>query len=108
MNWNRMTQKRYFLMIGVFVIVAGFFGLFALCIAVGTHGGSDRAAVAIYTAVFAAVFTALFSSLVGFLAREFAQPPNPNYPRIKHLRIAGKYAPTGAAAVGVSPLHIDK
>ncbi|MBZ5502770.1 MAG: hypothetical protein LAN59_11120 [Acidobacteriia bacterium] len=106
MNWNHMTLKRYFLTIVVFVIVAGFFGLFALCIAIGTHGGSDRAAVAIYTAVFAAVFTSLFSSLVEIFARKFPQPPN--YPRIKHLRIAGKYTATGAAAVGVSPLHIDK
>jgi len=108
MNWNHMTLKRYFLTIGVFVIVAGFLGLFALCIAVGAHGGSNHVAVAFYTAFFAAVLTVLFSSLVGLLAREFAQPPNPNYPRIKHLRIAGKYTATGAAAVGVSPLHIDK
>jgi len=108
MNWNDITLKRYFLMIGVFVIVAGFLALFALCIAVGAHGGSNHVAVALYTALFAAVLTALFPSLVGLLGREFAQPPNPNYPRIKHLRIAGKYAATGASQVGVSPLHIDK
>ena len=106
MNWNRMTLKRSFLTTGVFVLVAGFLSLFALCIAVGTHGGSDHAAVAIYTAVFAAVFAALFSSLVEIFTRKF--PQQPNFPRIKHLRIAGKYAATGAAEVGVSPLHIDK
>ncbi len=108
MNWNDMTLKRYFMMIGVFVIVASFLALFAVCIAVGARGGSNRVAVALYTAVFAAVLTVLFPSMVGLLGREFAQPANPNYPRIKHLRIAGKYTATGASQVGVSPLHIDK
>lgn len=108
MEWPHTTLKLNLLRIGVFITVAGFLALFALCIAVGAHGGSNHAAVAIFTAVFAAVLTALFSSLVAVFARESAQPLNPNYPRIKHLRIAGKYAATGAAEVGVSPLHIDK
>ena len=106
MNWNDIILKRYFLMIGVFAIVASFLALFALCIAVGAHGGSNHVEVALYTALFAAVLTALFSSLVEIFTRKF--PQQPNFPRIKHLRIAGKYAATGAAEVGVSPLHIDK
>lgn len=108
MEWPHTNLKLNLLRLGVFITVAGVLALFALCIALGAHGGSNHAAVAIYTAIFAVVLTAVFSSMVGLFARELGQPPNPNYPRIKHLRIAGKYTATGAAAVGVSPLHIDK
>jgi hypothetical protein len=44
-----------------------------------------------------AIFLAMF-------ARKASQ--RVNYPRIEHLRIAGKYAPTSAAKMGVSPLHL--
>jgi hypothetical protein len=41
---------------------------------------------------------------VAMLLRKSSQ--RANYPRIEHLRIAGKYAPTEAATIGVSPLHL--
>jgi hypothetical protein len=38
----------------------------------------------------------------------FPRKPSPraNHPRIEHLRIAGNYASTDAAKIGVSPLHL--
>jgi hypothetical protein len=54
--------------------------------------------ISIATAIAIAIFVPMF-------ARKPLQPAN--YPRIEHLRIAGKYAPTSAAKMGVSPLHLQ-
>lgn len=60
-------------------------------------------------APFIAVFAALGIIFVGAAASR-TKPLRPsNYPRIDHLRIAGKYQAVGTSAkIGISPLHLKQ
>jgi hypothetical protein len=70
----------------------------------GTMGTTVAVIVAQATALGVAPFVALFVVFAG--RRKPLRPPN--YPRIEHLRIAGRYQPERrfSADIGVSPLHL--
>ena len=70
----------------------------------GAIGTTVAVIVAQATALAIAPFVALFLVFTG--RRKPLRPPN--YPRIEHLRIAGKYqaARRFPADIGVSPLHL--
>jgi len=54
---------------------------------------------------FVALFAALGIIFAGIFARKPIRPSN--YPRIEHLRIAGKYQPAGRfGETGISPLRL--
>jgi hypothetical protein len=81
----------------VFIFVT-FAALLVLFVAINRRNGSNTA---IIVATGAAIAVAMWIAM-------FPRKPSQraNYPRIEHLRIAGKYAPTDAARIGVSPLHL--
>jgi hypothetical protein len=95
MKDSHLSRERYFLSFaGVFIFVASL-ALLALCVAIDLRYGSSVAIIWVVIAV--PIWCTMF----------LRKPSRPaNYPRIEHLRIAGKYAPTGASKVGVSPLHL--
>jgi hypothetical protein len=98
MDVNHLSRKHYFLPVAVAFFLAVFSALLVLGMAIDRRYGSDTATlVALGTAFALAIWPAMFM-------RKRSRPAN--YPRIEHLRIAGKYAPTGAAKMGVSPLHL--
>jgi hypothetical protein len=98
MKGSHLSRKHYFMSFAVASTSVASLALLALCVAIGRRYGSN-------TATIVAVGVAL---AVPICAAMFLQKPSQraNYPRIEHLRIAGKYAPTDAARVGVSPLHL--
>ncbi|HXX21071.1 MAG TPA: hypothetical protein VEJ46_16840 [Candidatus Acidoferrum sp.] len=62
--------------------------------------------IAASLAPFIAPFVVLF---VIFVAAAKRKPLSPNYPRIEHLRIAGKYQAVGRfGEMGISPLHLRR
>lgn len=98
MKGSQLSRKHYFLSFaGVFIFVASS-AILALCVAIDRRYGSSIAAIWV---VGAAIAVPMWSAM---FVRKPSRPAN--YPRIEHLRIAGKYAPTGASKVGVSPLHL--
>ena len=101
-----MTPKRYFLAAAfssiflfscsVFVFLAAFDRRFG---AVGTAAIIVAQAVCFGVAPYVAIFAAF--------AFERKSLRRANYPRIEHLRIAGKYQAVGSRAeMGFSPLHL--
>jgi|SRR6516164_2058075 len=61
--------------------------------------------IAASLAPFIASFVGLFVIVVAAAKRKPLR--SPNYPRIEHLRIAGKYQAVGTSAeMGISPLHL--
>ena len=98
MKGSHLSRKHYFLSFAVVSTSVASLAIFALCVAIGR-----RYALNIATIVAMGVALA-----VPICVAMFPQKPSQraNYPRIEHLRIAGKYAPTDAASVGVSPLHL--
>lgn len=99
MKGSHLSRKHNFLALAVVFIAVAFASLLVLCFAIGRRFGPN---VAIIAAVEAGVVVAIFLPV---FMRKPSRPAN--YPRIEHLRIAGKYAPTGASKVGVSPLHLE-
>jgi len=91
--------KRYFHAAAVILAVAGFCGIAAWCVILERRVGTGRTIMPMLLAVFG--LRALISALAHKPSR------SPNYPRIEHLRISGKYSPAGAADVGISPLHLQ-
>jgi uncharacterized membrane protein len=58
-------------------------------------------------APFVALFAALGIVFAGVFARKPSRPAN--YPRVDHLRIAGKYQAAGRfGETGISPLHLRR
>jgi uncharacterized membrane protein len=98
MKGNHLFRKHNFLVLAVVFVSVAFGALFVLSAAIDRRYGSN---IAIIVAMGTAVAVALWPAM---LVRKPSRPAN--YPRIEHLRIAGKYAPTGASKVGVSPLHL--
>ncbi|HUA00339.1 MAG TPA: hypothetical protein VMB02_08415 [Candidatus Aquilonibacter sp.] len=99
MKDGRVSRKHYFLAVALTFLFVAFSALLVLSVAIDRRYGSDAAMT---LAVGAAIAVAIWPAM---LVRKPSRPAN--YPRIEHLRIAGKYASTGAAKVGVSPLHLQ-
>jgi len=99
MKGSHLSRKHNFLALAVVFISVAFPALCALCVAIDRRFGPN---VAIIAAVEAGVVVAIFLPV---FMRKPSRPAN--YPRIEHLRIAGKYAPTGASKTGISPLHLE-
>lgn len=97
---SRSIWKRYLLAAAVLFTVAAFLGVFALCVTIDRHYGSNGTVVAVVAAA------AVLAALVPLFTRESS--PAPNYPRIEHLRIGGKFASSSAASVGISPLRLQQ
>jgi uncharacterized PurR-regulated membrane protein YhhQ (DUF165 family) len=97
MESSPVSRKRYFLALAVVFISVIFAALCALGVALGRYGSNTAIMVAIGVAIAVSIWMAMF-------LRKPSQ--RANYPRVEHLRIAGKYAPAGASKVGVSPLHL--
>ena len=98
MKGSHLSRKHYLLSFAVVSTSVAFLAILALFVAIGRQNGST---IAIIVAVGLALAVAI---CVPMFLREPSQ--RANYPRIEHLRIAGKYAPTDAARIGVSPLHL--
>jgi hypothetical protein len=98
MKGSHLSRKRYFLAFAVVSTSVASLAILALCVAIGRRYGSNTA-----TIVAMGVALAVPICFAMFLRKPSQRA---NYPRIEHLRIAGKYAPTDAARVGVSPLHL--
>jgi heme/copper-type cytochrome/quinol oxidase subunit 4 len=98
MKGSHLSRKHYFLSFAVVSTSVASLALLALWVAIGRRYGSN-------TAIIVAMGVAL---AVPICVAMFLRKPSQraNYPRIEHLRIAGKYAPTDAARIGVSPLHL--
>ena len=81
MKGSQLSRKRYL-----------------LALAIDRRYGSN---LAIIEAIGAAILVAMWVAM-------FPRKPSQRaaYPRIEHLRIAGKDASTDAANIGVSPLHL--
>jgi hypothetical protein len=98
MKGSHLSRKHYFLALAVVFISVTFAALLVLCVAIDRRYGSNTAIIeAIGAAILGAMWMAMFP-------RKPSQQAN--YPRIEHLRIAGKYASMDAAKIGVSPLHL--
>lgn len=106
MERGYLSRKHYFFLALAFTLMA-FVAVFILWFAIDQRYRSNGAVIAVIGAagagipIWIGVAVAIFAPM---FARKPSQPVN--YPRIEHLRIAGKYAPTGAAKIGVSPLHL--
>lgn len=90
-------MKRNFLPAGIAAIFVVVCALIVFCIAFGATHGTDAMA-----SLIAAIAAGL--PCVPFSKRKTQKP---NYPRIEHLRIAGKYqGQRFSAEVGFSPLRL--
>jgi hypothetical protein len=99
MKGSHQSRKHYFLSFAVVFISVASLALLALCVSIDRRYGSNTAImVSMGVTIAVAMWTAM-------LMRKPSQ--RANYPRIEHLRVAGKYAPTGASKVGVPPLHLE-
>jgi hypothetical protein len=97
MKGSHLSRKHYLLSFAVVSTSVTYLALLALCVAVGRRYGSN-------TAILVAMGVALAVPVCAMFLLKSSQ--RVNYPRIEHLRIAGKYEPTDAARIGVSPLHL--
>jgi hypothetical protein len=106
MKVSHPSRKQYFLSLAVVSTSVASLALLALGVAIGRRYGSNAARiVAMGVALAVPNCVAMFLPIcVAMFPRKPSQ--RANYPRIEHLRIAGKYAPTDAARIGVSPLHL--
>jgi len=100
---STMSWRRYFIAAVVICTFAAFCGIVALVVVIDRRFESDGTMVAILVPILAVVPGLALLTLA--LARKPTR--RPNYPRIEHLRIAGKYSPSGGADVGISPLHLQ-
>ena len=105
-----MSWRRYFIAAAVICTFTAFCGIVALGVVIDRRFGSYGTIVPILAVVPGLALPALALALALLaLALALARKPSrpPNYPRIEHLRISGKYSPGGAADLGVSPLHLQ-
>ncbi|MGA9884170.1 MAG: hypothetical protein WBQ34_10665 [Candidatus Acidiferrales bacterium] len=106
MERGYLYRKPYLQYFAMFAAVLIFLACVALFIVI-VHGYASKGVL--IAAGWASFAVAIFLPMgVAILVPMFDRKPSQpvNYPRIEHLRIAGKYAPTGAAKIGVSPLHL--
>lgn len=95
-----MALKRYFLLAAVSTIVWAFCSVIALCVVLDLRYGTIGTIIAQAGGLLVALGVAVAAS-----TRKSLRPSN--YPRIEHLRIAGKYHAVGSSAeMGISPLHL--
>lgn len=110
MDGNRLPRKHYFLTLAVVFTAAAFALVFALCLAIDRwffSGGANAGVAGDLIATFMPIAIAIFVPLaIAMAASMHRSSQRPNHPRIEHLRIAGKYVPTSAAKIGVSPLYL--
>ena len=98
MKGSHLSRKHYFMALAVVFVSVTFAALLVLCVAIDRRYGSNIAIIeAIGAVILAAMWMAIFP-------RKTSQ--RASYPRIEHLRIAGKYASTDAAEIGVCPMHL--
>ena len=105
MERGYLSRQHYFFMTLAVLIFMASVAVFIVCfdLRYRSNGAAIVAAWAgIAVTMFVPIWAAIFLPLMA--ARKVSQ--RVNYPRIEHLRIAGKYAPTNAAKLGVSPLHL--
>lgn len=103
-----MALKRYFLLAAVSTIVWAFCSVIALCVFFDRRNSTIETIVAIIAQP-AVLGVGPFIAIVAAFAftRKSLRPRPSNYPRIEHLRIAGKYHAVGSSAeMGISPLHL--
>jgi hypothetical protein len=107
MNREYMSRKHYFFLALYVLIFMASVAVFIVCFSTDPRYRSNAAVISLIAAagsgipIWVGVFFAIFAPMI---AREPSH--RANYPRIDHLRIAGKYTPTSAAKIGVSPLHL--
>ena len=104
-----MAAKRSFRAVEVFAI------LLAICTLIASWVVFERplgtiGTIAAGIAPFIAVFAGVGVVFAGAAWAAFARKPSrsQNYPRIEHLRIAGKYQTSRPAEMGFSPLHLRR
>jgi hypothetical protein len=99
-----MAVKRYVLPVAVFSTILLAFCVIAFGVVFERPYGTSGTIVAIIAQ--AGVWVPLGIALA--VAASARKPlRSPNYPRIEHLRIAGKYQAAGTSAdMGYSPLHL--
>jgi hypothetical protein len=95
MKGSHLSRKHYILAFALVSTSVASLALLALSVAI--YGSNAAIIVAMGVALAVPICVAMFPQKPSQRA---------NYPRIEHLRIAGKYAPTDAARIGVSPLHL--
>ena len=103
---STMSSRRYFIAAAVICTSAAFCLIVALGVLIDRRFEFYGAIVPILAVVPGFVLT-LACGLVLTLACTRKPFRSPNYPRIEHLRIAGKYSPTGSADFGISPFHLQ-
>jgi len=101
-----MAVKRYVLPATVFAVLVFAFCCYVFWMVFGRlHGGNETIVAIVAQAGMFIPLAVVFG--VTFAVAIYSDKPlrSPNYPRIEHLRIAGKYQGT-AAEMGISPLHL--
>ena len=101
-------MKRYILPATVFAVLLFAFCCYVFWAAFETRHGANWIIVAIAAQAGTLIPLAVVFGVVFAAVASAQKPPrSPNYPRIEHLRIAGKYQPVGTSAeIGISPLHL--
>ena len=108
-----MAPKRYSLLVAVSAILLVFCSMIALFVTFDRRYGTIwpvatiiAQIVALGVAPFVAIGTGLILALGAASKPKSLRPPN--YPRIEHLRIAGKYHTVRpfSAEMGISPLRL--
>ncbi len=104
-----MALKRYFLPAAIFAVFVLFCSVFAFWVVFEMRYGTTRTTIVGVIAQ-AGAFIPLAVVLFIIWAASTRKPPrSPNYPRVEHLRIAGRYdyrAERSSAEIGISPLHL--
>jgi hypothetical protein len=107
MERGYLSRRHYFLVFAAVFIFMASVAVFILCF--DLRYGSSGAVMAVIAAAAPFIISIATAIAIAILVPMFARKPlqPANYPRIEHLRIAGKYAPTSASKMGVSPLHLQ-
>lgn len=107
MERGYLSRKHYFFLALAVLMFMAFVAVFILSFAIDRRYGSNGAAIAAaWVGSAVAIFVPIAVVIVVPLMSAGKSSQRVNYPRIEHLRIAGKYAPTSAAKIGVSPLNL--
>lgn len=103
-----MALKRYVLPVAVFSTILLAFCVIAFRVVFERPYGTSGTIVAIIAQAGAFIPLAVVFGITLAAAASARKPlRSPNYPRIEHLRIAGKYHAVGRyGEVGISPLHL--
>jgi hypothetical protein len=109
-----MAVKRYVLPVAFFSTILLAFCILVFGVLFAKPYGTGRTFIAIiaHAGVWATLgiglaIPVITSFIVATSGRKPLHPPN--YPRIEHLRIAGKYQAVGRFGdIGISPLHLSR